>query len=98
MLNNINLILLATNQLPNTVLPCSSQRLTFQTHLQSNKSGITTHPDYVIKGRGEVMYSITTGIERKHLYTVTINLVGNKGVVRDLMLNFSEFFCFNCKI
>ena len=38
------------------------------------------------------MYSITTGIERKHLYTVTINLVGNKGVVRDLMLNFSEFF------
>ena len=73
-------------------MPCSGQRLTFQTHLQSNKSDITTHPDYVIKGRGEVMYSITTGIERKHLYTVTINLVGSKGVVRDLMLNFSEFF------
>ena len=92
MLNSITFILLASNQLPSTVVPCSSQRLTFQTHLQSNKSDITTHPDYIIKGRGEVTYSITTGIERKHLYTVTINLVGNKGVVQDMMLNFSEFF------
>ena len=78
-------------QAPKGVAPCSSQRLTFETRLQSNKSDITTHPDSEIEGPGKVTYSITTGIERKHMYTATVNLVGNKGVVRDLMLNFSEF-------
>ena len=46
------------------------------------------------------MFSITAGIERKHLYTATISLVGIEGVVQVLMLNFSELcLClFNSKI
>ena len=63
--------------------------LTFKTHLQSNMFDITIHPDYVAVGLGDVVYSITAGIQRKYLYIVTVNLVGNKGVVQGLMLNFS---------
>ena len=36
------------------------------------------------------MFNITAGIERKHLYTATISLVGIEGVVQVLKLNFSE--------
>ena len=72
------------------VLPCSSQKLTFQTHLQSNKSDVTKHPDYTIVKSGHLMFDITSGIERKHLYTATIGLVGIEGVVQVLKLNFSE--------
>ena len=37
------------------------------------------------------MFDITAGIERKHLYTATVSLVGIEGVVQVLKLNFSEF-------
>ena len=70
--------------------PCSSQKLTFQTHLQSNKADITKHPNYIIVESGYLVFNITTGIERKHLYTATVSLVGIEGVVQVLMLNFSE--------
>ena len=39
---------------------------------------------------GHLVFDITTGIERKHLYTATVSLVGIEGVVQVLMLNFSE--------
>ena len=71
-------------------LPCSSQKLTFQTHLQSNKSDITKHPDYTIVESGQLVFNITAGIERKRQYTATVSLVGVEGVVQVLVLNFSE--------
>ena len=40
---------------------------------------------------GDIVYSITTGIERKQHYTATISLVGNEGIVQELDLIFSEF-------
>ena len=39
---------------------------------------------------GDIVYSITTGIERKQHYTATISLVGNEGIVQELPLTFSE--------
>ena len=39
---------------------------------------------------GDIVYSITTGIERKQHYTATISLVGNEGIVQTLPLTFSE--------
>ena len=64
--------------------------LTFQTHLQSNKSDVTKHPDYTIVESDHLVFNITAGIERKRLYTATVSLVGIEGVVQVLMLNFSE--------
>ena len=40
---------------------------------------------------GHLVFDITSGIERKHLYTVTISLVGIEGEVQVLKSNFSEF-------
>ena len=40
---------------------------------------------------GDIVYSITTGIERKQHYTATLSLVGNEGIVQELLLTFSEF-------
>ena len=71
--------------------PCSGQRLTFATYPQSNTSDITTHPDYDIVTTGDILYSITNGIQKKRLYTTTISLVDNEGAVSVLNLNFSEF-------
>ena len=80
-----------SNKLPGLAQPCSSQSLTFQTNLQSNKSDITMHPNYtVVEPAGHLVFDITGGIERNHLYTATISLVGIEGVVQVLMLNFSE--------
>ena len=67
--------------------------LTFQTHLQSNKSDVNKHPNYTIVESGHLVFDITAGIERKHLYTATISLVGIEGVVQVLKLNFSELCC-----
>ena len=58
-------------------IPCPDQRLTVQTYPQSNTSDITNHPELVIMSSGDIVYSITTGIERKQHYTATISLVGN---------------------
>ena len=41
-------------------------------------------------GSGYLVFNITAGIERKHLYTATVSLVGIEGVVQVLKLNFSE--------
>ena len=38
----------------------------------------------------DLVFNVTGGIERKHLYAATISLVGIEGVVQMLMLNFSE--------
>ena len=92
-IHNVTLIYvfsLTISSLASTVLPCSSQRLTFQTHLQSNKSDITKHPNYTIMEPGDLVFNITAEIERRHLYTATISLVGIEGVVQVLMLNLSE--------
>ena len=48
------------------------------------------HPNYTIVEPGHLVFDITTGIERKHLYTATVSLVGIEGVVQVLKLNFSE--------
>ena len=56
-----------------------------------NKSDITKHPNYTIVESGHLVFDITAGIDRKHLYTATISLVGIEGVVQVLKLNFSEF-------
>ena len=71
-------------------MPCPDQRLTAQTYPQSNTSDITNHPELVIMSSGDIVYSITTGIERKQHYTATISLVGNGGIVQELNLTFSE--------
>ena len=71
-------------------MPCPDQRLTVQTYPQSNTSDITDHPELVIMSSGDIVYSITTGIERKQHYTATISLVGNEGIVQELDLAFSE--------
>ena len=73
-----------------SLLSCSSQRLTFQAHLQSNKSDTTKHPNYTIVESGHLVFNITAGIERKHQYTATISLVGIESVNQVLKLNFSE--------
>ena len=45
---------------------------------------------------GDIVYSITTGIERKQHYTATISLIGNEGIVQELPLTFSELvLCYN---
>ena len=72
------------------MLPCSGQRLTFATYPQSNTSDITTLPDYDIVTTGDILYSITDGIQKKQLYITTISLVDDEGVVDVLNLNFSE--------
>ena len=71
-------------------LPCSGQRLKFATYPQSNTSDITTHPDYDIVTTGDILYSITDGIQKKQLYTTTISLVDNDGAESVLNLDFSE--------
>ena len=72
------------------MLPCSGQRLTFETYPQSNASDITTHPDYDIVTTGDILYSITDGIVKKLLYTAVISLLGSEGAVNVLKFNFSE--------
>ena len=72
-------------------IPCPDQRLTVQTYPQSNTSDITNHPELVIMSSGDIVYSITTGIERKQHYTATISLVG-QGIVHIVLdFVFSEF-------
>ena len=71
-------------------MPCPDQRLTAQSYPQSNTSDITNHPELVIMSSGDIVYSITTGIERKQHYTATISLVGNEGIIQELPLTFSE--------
>ena len=71
-------------------MPCPDQRLTAQSYPQSNTSDITNHPEIVITSSGDIVYSITTGIERKQHYTATISLIGNEGIVQELPLTFSE--------
>ena len=72
------------------MLPCSGQRLTFETYPQSSTSDITTHPDYDIVTTGDILYSITDGIVKKLLYTAVISLLGSEGAVNVLKFNFSE--------
>ena len=71
-------------------MPCPDQRLTAQTYPQSNTSDITNHPELVIMSSGDIVYSITTGIERKQHYTATIRLISNEGIIQELPLTFSE--------
>ena len=78
-----------------TVLQCHDQVLKIQTFPQSNVSDITSHPDFLIVGPGNVVYPITAGIHRKDLYTATVSVVGSEGVVDVLHLNFSEFVLFS---
>ena len=73
------------------MLPCSGQRLTFATYPRSNKSDITTHPDYDIVTTGDILYSITDGIVKKLLYTAVISLVSSEGAAVVMNLKFSEF-------
>ena len=73
-------------------MPCPDQRLTAQTYPQSNTSDITNHPELVIMSSGDIVYSITTGIERKQHYTATISLVSTEGTVQELNITFSEFY------
>ena len=52
------------------------------------------HPNYTIVESGHLVFNITTGIDRKRLYTATLSLVGIEGVVQLLLLNFSELYLF----
>ena len=72
--------------------PCPDQRLTAQSYPQSNTSDITNHPELVIMSSGDIVYSITTDIERKQHYTATISLIGIEGIIQELNLTFSEFY------
>ena len=57
----------------------------------SNMSEIITSPDHKIMGTDlDIVYPITTGFERKHLYTATISVVGSEGVVQVLRRNLSK--------
>ena len=76
-------------------LPCPNQNLVYQTHPQSSMSNITSQMEMAIQESGNVVYTITTGIKRKNLYTVAISVVGHEGVVQVLMLNFSELVSAN---
>ena len=69
---------------------CSGQRLTFATYPRSNTSDITIHPDYDIVTTDDILYSITDGIVKKLLYTITISLVGSESDVSVFNLNFSK--------
>ena len=64
--------------------------ISFETHPQLNLSDITTHSNYVIVREGNIDYLISAGIEMKHLYTTTISLDGNEGVIQELKVNFSK--------
>ena len=66
-------------------VPCPDQRLTAQSYPQFNTSYITNHPELVIMSSGDIVYSITTGIERKQHYTATISLVGNEGMYKSCL-------------
>ena len=72
------------------MLPCPNQRITFKAFPQSNVSNIITHPDYVIVNSGDIVYSITAGIQENFHYTADIRLVGDHGVVHVWRLNFSK--------
>ena len=72
------------------MLLCSGQRLTFETYPQSNTSDITTHPDYDIVTTGDILYSITDGIQKKQQYTAAVSLVDDEGTMDALNLGFSE--------
>ena len=74
------------------MLPCSGQRLTFETYPESNTSDITTHPDYDIVTTVDihVLYSITDGIVKKQLYTAVISHVSSEGAVDVLNFNLSK--------
>ena len=78
-----------------TVLPCRDQVLRIQTFPQSNASDVTSHPDFLIVGSGNVVYPITAGIHRKDLFTATVSVVGHEGVIDVLHLNFSKFVLFS---
>ena len=71
--------------------PCPNQKLVYQTHPRSSMSNITNQMEMAIQESGNVVYPITTDIERKNLYTAAISVVGHEGVVQVLNLNFSEF-------
>ena len=75
-------------------LPCPGQMLMFQTYPQLNISDIINHAKLLIEKTGDVVYPITAGIMGKQLYTATISVVGNEGVVDAFNLNFSELFGF----
>ena len=72
-------------------LPCPDQKLVYQTYLQSSVSNITDQMEMAIEESGNVVYTITTGIKGKNLYSAAISVVGYEGVVQVLILNFSEF-------
>ena len=60
-------------------------------HSLSNMSDIITPPDHKIMGTElDIVYPITTGFERKDLYTATISVVGSEGVVDVLRWNLSK--------
>ena len=48
----------------------------------------------MIHDSGSIVYSVTTNINIKHLYTTAISVLGNDGVVQVLKLNFSELALF----
>lgn len=77
-------------------LPCPDQRLQFQIHPQSNTSSvIIKYTEVMIHESGSIVYSVTTDINIKHLYTTAISVLGNDGVVQVLELNFSELALFS---
>ena len=76
-------------------LPCPGQMLIFQTYPQSNITDINNHAKLMIEETDDVVYPITAGIMGKQLYTASISVVGNEGVVDAFNLNFSELVSFD---
>ena len=71
-------------------ISCPNQLLTVQTYLQSNKSDITNHHEQVIETYYSTINMVTITINNKMLYTANISVVSNKGIVSNLLLNFSK--------
>ena len=55
-------------------------------------SDVTNHAEMIIQesAHGDIVYSVTVGIEVKQLYTTTISVLGKEGIVDVMNLNFSE--------
>ena len=72
------------------VIRCPNQLLTVQTYPQSNKSDITYYHEQVIEGYYSTINMVTITMYNKILYTANISVIGNEGVVSNLLLNLSK--------
>lgn len=75
-------------------LPCPNQRVQAETYPLSNTSDITNHPEMAIKGMA-LEYPMSVAFKRKRLYTASVSIVGNKGVIETMRVNISKFLTFN---